>query len=77
MLRFVLRRLLVAVPLLLASSIVTFVLATNMGMPQKLEDLQTKPGASPQTIQALRQQYDLDVPVVKDRKSTRLNSSHT
>lgn len=62
MLRFIVRRLLVALPLLFASSILTFVLVVNMGTPQKLEDLQNKPGVSQTTIRNLRGQYGLDKP---------------
>ena len=62
MLRFIARRVLVAIPLLFAASILTFIMVINIGEPQKLEDLRTKPGVSPQTISNLEHQYGLDQP---------------
>ncbi len=64
MLRLAARRLLGAVPLLLAASILTFVLVANIGDPQKLEDLRLKPGVSERTIAQLESKYGLDQPVV-------------
>ncbi len=60
MLRFIARRVLVAIPLLFAASILTFIMVINIGEPQKLEDLRTKPGVSPTTISNLEHQYGLD-----------------
>ena len=38
MFRFIVRRLLVVIPLLFASSILTFLLVTNIGTPKKIMD---------------------------------------
>ena len=64
MIRFILRRLLIAIPLLFASSILTFLLVTNIGTPKKIEDALAKPNASQQQIQSLRRQFGVDKPAV-------------
>lgn len=64
MLRLAARRLLGAIPLLLAASVLTFVLVANIGEPQKLEDLRLKPGVSERTISRLETEYGLDQPLV-------------
>lgn len=63
MLRLAARRLLGAIPLLLAASVLTFVLVANIGEPQKLEDLRLKPGVSERTISRLETEYGLDEPL--------------
>jgi peptide/nickel transport system permease protein len=60
MLLYTLRRLLATIPLLVASSILTFMLVTNIGLPQKIEDALAKPNASAAQIESLRRQFGLD-----------------
>ncbi len=60
MFRFILRRVLVAIPLLFASSILTFVLVTNIGTPKKIEDALARPNASQAQIDSLRRQFGID-----------------
>lgn len=60
MFRYIVRRILVAIPLLFASSILTFVLVTNIGTPKKIEDAIARPNASQQQIDSLRRQFGLD-----------------
>jgi ABC-type dipeptide/oligopeptide/nickel transport system permease component len=60
MLRFILRRLLVAIPLLFFASIITFLLVTNIGVPKKIEDAIAKPGHSKTQIDSLRRQFGID-----------------
>lgn len=62
MFRFVIRRLLVVIPLLFASSVLTFMLVTNIGTPKKIEDAMAKPNASQQQIDSLRRQFGIDKP---------------
>ena len=62
MLRFILRRLLVAVPLLFFASIITFLLVTNIGTPKKIEDAMAKPNSSQAQIDSLRRQFGIDQP---------------
>jgi len=65
MIRFILRRLLVALPLLFASSILSFMLVTNIGTPKAIEDAMNKPNASQQQIASLRRQFGIDKPPVE------------
>ncbi|MDO8389987.1 MAG: ABC transporter permease [Actinomycetota bacterium] len=60
MFRFILRRILVAIPLLFASSIVTFLLVTNIGTPKKIEDAIARPNHSQTQISQLRIQFGID-----------------
>jgi peptide/nickel transport system permease protein len=62
---FVLRRLLITIPLLFLASIITFVLVINLPIPQQLENLIAKPNHSLAAEQQLRHQYQLDVPPVE------------
>lgn len=62
MFRFIVRRLLVVIPLLFASSILTFLLVTNIGTPKKIEDAIARPNASQQQIDSLRRQFGIDKP---------------
>ncbi len=62
MFRFVMRRLLVAIPLLFFSSIITFLLVTNIGTPKKIEDAIAKPNHSQTQIDSLRRQFGIDKP---------------
>ena len=61
--RFVLRRLAVAVPLLLAASVLVFVLVVNAGDP--LAQLYTVPDITPEVIDARRAELGLDRPVAE------------
>jgi peptide/nickel transport system permease protein len=65
MLRFIIRRVLVAIPLLFASSILAFLLVTNIGTPKAIEDALAKPNASQSQIASLRRQFGIDKPVVE------------
>ncbi len=65
MFRFILRRLLVSIPLLFAASVMTFVLVTNIGTPKKIEDALAKPNPSQQQIDSLRRQFGIDKPPVE------------
>jgi len=65
MFRFIVRRLFIALPLLLAASILTFVLVTNIGTPKAIEDAQAKPNASKAQIESLRRQFGIDKPPVE------------
>ena len=60
MLRFILRRLLVAIPLLFFASVITFLLVINIGTPKKIEDAIAKPGHSQKQIDSLRRQFGTD-----------------
>lgn len=65
MFRFVIRRLLVVIPLLFASSVLTFLLVTNIGVPKKIEDAMAKPNASQEQIASLRRQFGIDKPPIE------------
>lgn len=65
MLRFILRRLLVAVPLLFFASIITFVLVTNIGTPLKIENAQTNPRFSSSALAELKRQFGIGEPPVE------------
>ncbi len=60
MFQFLLRRLLVTIPLLVAASILTFVLVTSIGEPTQLENLRQRPGVSPAKVQELEGKYGLN-----------------
>lgn len=62
MLAFIVRRLLIAVPVLLLASVLTFFLVVNSGDP--LEGLRQKPGISQQVIRAEEIRLGLDKPFV-------------
>jgi ABC-type dipeptide/oligopeptide/nickel transport system permease component len=62
MFRFIIRRVLVAIPLLFASSILAFLLVTNVGTPKKLEDAQANPRVSEEAKASLRRQFGIDKP---------------
>jgi ABC-type dipeptide/oligopeptide/nickel transport system permease component len=64
MARFIVRRVLIAIPLLFLASILTFLLVVNIGEPKPLEDLRARPGTSPAAIEQLEQQYHLNEPLV-------------
>jgi len=58
---FILRRLLITIPLLFLASIITFILVINLPIPQQLENLIAKPNHSLEAEQQLRHQYKLDM----------------
>ncbi len=62
MLRFILRRLLVAVPLLFFASIITFVMVINIGTPLEIENAQTNPRFSSQALAELKREYGIGQP---------------
>ena len=62
MLPFIVRRLLISIPLLAVSSFLVFVLVANSGDP--LEELRLNPRVSPQAIELREQQLHLDKPVI-------------
>lgn len=62
MLPFIIRRLLIAIPLLAVSSFLVFVLVANSGDP--LEELRLNPRISPEAIEARERELNLDKPVI-------------
>jgi len=60
MIRFILRRIFVAIPLLFFSSILTFILVIHIGTPKKIEDAIAKPNHSQSQIDSLRRQFGMD-----------------
>ncbi|MGH9119786.1 MAG: ABC transporter permease [Acidimicrobiales bacterium] len=63
MLPFVVRRLLIGIPLLIASSFLVFALVANAGTPQPIEDLRLRqPPASEAQIEAMERSLGLDKP---------------
>ncbi|MFM7094606.1 MAG: ABC transporter permease, partial [Actinomycetota bacterium] len=60
---FIIRRLLIAVPVLFLASVFTFFLVINSGDP--LENLRAKPGISPQVIRNEEVRLGLDKPFVE------------
>ena len=63
MLTYAVRRVLVSIPLLLAASVLVFVLVANLGDPRKLEDAIARPNASAATIERIREEFELDRPL--------------
>jgi peptide/nickel transport system permease protein len=62
LLPFVVRRLLISIPLIAVSSFVVFVLVANSGDP--LQDLRLNPRISPQAIEQRERDLNLDKPVI-------------
>ena len=62
MLPFIVRRLLVSIPLLLLSSFLVFVLVANSGDP--LQDLRVNPRVSAETVELRERELNLDKPVL-------------
>jgi peptide/nickel transport system permease protein len=60
--RFIARRLLVAIPVVVVATLVVFLLVTAQGDP--LREDRTRPGFDPQTLRNLEDQYHLDDPVL-------------
>lgn len=60
MFQFIVRRVLVTLPLLFAASILTFVLVTNIGTPQLIENAIAKPNPNPAQIASLKRQFGID-----------------
>jgi peptide/nickel transport system permease protein len=57
---YVLRRVLVTIPLLFASSILVFLMVINIGTPQKIENFLARPNPNPAALAALRRQFGTD-----------------
>ncbi|MGH9186931.1 MAG: ABC transporter permease [Acidimicrobiales bacterium] len=64
MLPFIIRRLLIAIPLLLVSSFLVFVMVASAGRPQPYENALLNPRTSPERLRQIELQFDLDKPVV-------------
>ena len=64
MLAFTLRRLAISVPVVIASSFIVFILVATAG-GDPLADLRLRPGVSEATIEARRQELNLDKPVLE------------
>ncbi len=60
--RFILRRILISVPLLLATSLLVFVLVANAADP--LAELRSQPDVAPEVIEERRRELHLDRPVL-------------
>ena len=65
MFQFIVRRVLVTLPLLFAASILTFVLVTNIGTPKAIEDALAKPNRNLAQIASLKRQFGIDKPAVE------------
>lgn len=63
--RFVVRRMLVTIPLLIVTSILVFVLVVNLGEPLKLTNAISRPNIQPAAIESIRREFELDRPVVE------------
>jgi peptide/nickel transport system permease protein len=59
-LRFVIRRLLIAIPIVIAASFVVFLLVINAGTPAPVEQLQSRPGHSEAALNALKDDLGLN-----------------
>ncbi len=64
MLPFVIRRLLIAIPLIVASSFLVFVMVANAGVPAQVENAELNPRVSEAQRSALRARFNLDEPVL-------------
>lgn len=64
MLPFIARRLLVAIPLVIASSFLVFVMVANAGDPAPVEEARLNPRVSEVQRRAVELRFDLDDPVV-------------
>ena len=62
MLRFVIRRLLIAIPIVIAASFVVFLLVINAGTPASVERLQSNPTHSPAALAKLENDLGLHDP---------------
>ncbi|MCP2262227.1 peptide/nickel transport system permease protein [Streptoalloteichus tenebrarius] len=62
MIRYIIRRLLIAIPILLVGTFLSFVLVASLGDP--LAELRSKPGVTEADVQALAQSLQLDRPIV-------------
>ncbi|MET0895270.1 MAG: ABC transporter permease [Acidimicrobiia bacterium] len=60
---FIARRLLVAIPVVIAATLIVFLLVSATGDP--LKDLRNRPGVSQQTLHHLEEQYHLNDPVLE------------
>jgi peptide/nickel transport system permease protein len=64
MLPFIIRRLLIAIPLLFLSTFLTYVMVANSGRPQPFENALLNPATTPQDLRELELQFNLDDPVI-------------
>jgi peptide/nickel transport system permease protein len=64
MLPYIIRRLVIAVPLLFLSTFLTFVMVVNSGRPQPFENALLNPATTPQDLRELEIQFNLDDPVI-------------
>jgi len=55
MLRFVVRRLLVSIPIVIIASFLTFLLVINAGTPAPIENVIAQPGHNPAAVEALQE----------------------
>lgn len=62
MLRFVIRRLLIAIPIVIAASFLVFLLVINAGTPASVERLETSPNHSPAALAKLKDDLGLNDP---------------
>jgi peptide/nickel transport system permease protein len=65
MFQFIVRRILLTLPLMFAASILTFVLVTNIGTPQLIENAIAKPNPNKAQIASLKRQFGIDKPPVE------------
>ena len=64
MLPFIIRRLLIAIPLLFVSSFLVFVMVANAGVPAPVEAAELNPRVSEVQRQATRARFNLDEPIL-------------
>lgn len=57
---YVVRRLLVAIPMLAIASVLVFAMVINLGAPQKLESALARPNMQESTIQRIRVEFEMD-----------------
>lgn len=65
MFQFIVRRILLTLPLMFAASILTFALVTNIGTPQLIENAIAKPNPNKAQIASLKRQFGIDKPPVE------------
>lgn len=65
MFQFIVRRILLTLPLMFAASILTFALVINIGTPQLIENAIAKPNPNKAQIASLKRQFGIDKPPVE------------
>jgi len=63
-LAFIIRRFLIAIPLVIVSSFLVFIMVASSGTPQPLENARLRPNPNPAQIRVLELRYHLDKPLV-------------